>query len=149
MMFRKKTIQDDAKLEIKSEHKLASLTSLSSIFKNHPSEPNPVTAINKPLTEESILMPESDLPKPSTSKAVRLIQEVQKLEERTIKPFVDYNEGRLFYPLLSKIGEVQDNIEYLDSLVTDGILEQKIYEKLIVCPVASVREFGLSGAPSR
>ncbi len=136
MMFRKKTIQDDAKLEVKSEHKLAGLESISSIFKNNSNESDTITfAVNEPIMKKSILMPESDLPKPSTSKTVRLIQEVQKLEDRTIKPFVDYNEGHVFYPLLSKIGEVQDNIEYLDGLVTDGILEQKIHEKLIVCPI--------------
>ncbi len=80
-------------------------------------------------------MSESDLPKPSTSKTVQFIQEVQKLEDKTIKPFVDYNEGRLFYPILSKIEEAKDNITYLDGLVSDGILEQEIYEKLIVCPI--------------
>jgi len=134
-MFRKKTIQDDAKLETKPEHKLTGLDSISSIFKNHSSEPRIDTAIDKSCIEESILVSESDLPKPSTSKTVQLIQEVQKLEDRTIKPFIDYTEGRLFYPILSEIGEVQDNIEYLDGLVTDGILEQKIYEKIIVCPI--------------
>jgi len=134
-MFRKKTIQDDAKLETKPGHKLAGLESISSIFKNHTSEPKTDTTIDKSSIEESILISESDLPKPSTSKTVLLIQEVQKLEDRTIKPFVNYTEGHLFYPILSEIGEVQDNIEYLDGLVTDGILEQKIYEKLIVCPI--------------
>jgi len=86
-------------------------------------------------TKDPLLISELDFPKPSTSKTVRLIQEVQKLEDRTIKPFVDYAEGRLFYPVLSEIGEVKDNVEYLDGLVTDGILEQKLYEKMIVCPI--------------
>ncbi|MEK0320168.1 MAG: hypothetical protein QQN61_03635 [Nitrosopumilus sp.] len=135
MIFRKKIIQDDATLEPKSEQKFTGLMGISSIFRNHSNETNLDTKIDRPLIEGSILMPESDLPQASTSKSIRLIQEVRKLEDRTIKPFVDYNEGRLFYPILSKIGEVQDNIEYLDSLVTDGILEQKIYEKLIVCPI--------------
>ena len=135
MIFRKKIIQDDATLEPKSEQKFTGLMGISSIFRNHSNETNLDTKIDRPLIEGSILMPESDLPKASTSKSIRLIQEVRKLEDRTIKPFVDYNEGRLFYPILSKIGEVQDNTEYLDSLVTDGILEQKIYEKLIVCPI--------------
>ena len=66
---------------------------------------------------------------------MKLIQEVQKLEDKTIKPFVDYNEGRLLYPILSKIGEVQDNVGYLDGLVSDGILEKQVYEKLIVSPI--------------
>ncbi len=134
-MFRKKTNQDNSKLKTKSEHKLAGLGSISSIFKNYSNKPRTDTAVDQSPIVESILTPESDLPKPSTSKSLRLIQEVQKLEDRTIKPFVDYNEGRLFYPVLSKIGEAQDNITYLDGLVIDGILEQKIYEKLIVCPL--------------
>ncbi len=135
MIFRKKITQDNPALETKSVHKLTGLVGISSIFRNHSNENSFDTTVDSALIEESILLPKSDLPKASTSKSVQLIQEVQKLEDRTIKPFVDYNEGRLFYPILSKIGEVQDNIEYLDSLVTDGILEKKIYEKLIVCPI--------------
>jgi len=135
MIFRKKITQDNPALETKSVHKLTGLVGISSIFRNHSNENSFDTTVDSALIEESILLPKSDLPKASTSKSVQLIQEVQKLEDRTIKPFVDYNEGRLFYPLLSKIGEVQDNIEYLDNLVTDGILEKKIYEKLIVCPI--------------
>ena len=99
-MFRKKTIRDDAKLETRPRHKLAGLESISSIFKNHTSEPRTDTTIDKSSIEESILISESDLPKPSTSKTVRLIQEVQKLEDRTIKPFIDFNEDSLFYPIL-------------------------------------------------
>ncbi len=129
MIFRKKITQDNPTLETKSVHKLTGLVGISSIFRNHSNENSFDTPVDIADIEKSILLPKSDLPKASTSKTVRLIQEVQKLEDRTIKPFVDYNEGRLFYPLLSKIGEVQDNIEYLDGLVTDGILEQKIYEK--------------------
>ncbi len=135
MIFRKKITQDNPTLETKSVHTLTGLVGISSIFRNHSNENSLDTPVDRAHIEKSILLPKSDLPKASTSKTVRLIQEVQKLEDRTIKPFVDYNEGRLFYPLLSKIGEVQDNIEYLDGLVTDGILEQKIYEKLIVCPI--------------
>jgi hypothetical protein len=134
-MFRKKTIRDDVQFEAKSESNLSGLSEYASIFRDDSNEPEHDPIVEKSPIEESILMPEADLPTPSTSKTVRLIQEVQKFEDRTIKPFVDYNEGRLFYPLLSKIGEVQDNIGYLDNLVSDGILEKKIYEKLLVCPL--------------
>jgi len=132
-MFRKKTIHDDIALDAKSEHKLTSLGSISSIFKG-----NHNTHVTESEVKSDILEHEfsgTDVLKPSTSKAVKLIQEVQKLEDRTIKPFVDYNEGLLFYPILSKIGEMQDNVACLDDLVSDGILEKKVYEKLIVCPV--------------
>ncbi len=134
-MFRKKTIHDDAQLEIKSEHKLVGFEGVSSVLTSNSKNPKKESLEENSFAAESILTPESDLSEHPTSKTVRLIQEVQKLEDRTIKPFVDYNEGRLFYPVLSKIGETQDNITYLDGLVIDGILEQKIYEKLIVCPL--------------
>jgi len=135
LIFRKKTNPDDPKSDVHSTHKLVGLESVSSIFKKQPGEIKADPIDDASLIEEYLDVTEHDLPNPSPSKSVKLIQEVQKLEDRTIKPFVDYNEGRLFYPILSKVGEVQDNIAYLDALVSDGILEKKIYEKLIVCPL--------------
>ena len=135
MIFRKKTNPDDPELDVNSTHKLAGLESISAIFKKHPGEIKTEPISDASLIEEYLDVTEHDLPNPSPSKSVKLIQEVQKLENRTIKPFVDYNEGKLFYPILSKVGEVQDNVAYLDALVSDGLLEKKIYEKLIVCPL--------------
>lgn len=134
-MFRKKIVSEEGKLESKSEHKIPGLTNISSIFKGSSVEPKNELILDDAVVEQSVPVDEIDLPSPTNNKAVQLIQEVQKLEDRTIKPFVDYNEGRLFYPILSKIGEVQDNISCLDGLVSDGILEKKVYEKLIVCPI--------------
>ena len=133
-MFKKKSMPNDGNLASKTEHKLPGLENISSLFRGNSNESkNEVIVENIPIEES---LPSSDvIPKASNNKAVKLIQEVQKLEDRTIKPFVDYNEGHLFYPILSKIGEVQDNITCLDDLVSDGILEKKVYEKLIVCPV--------------
>jgi len=131
-MFRKKSVPDNGKLGSKIEHKMPGFENISSIFKGNSKNE---LIVEDSLIEEGVSTNETDLPKPSNNKAVQLIQEVQKLEDRTIKPFVDYNEGRLFYPILSKIGEVQDNITCLDDLVADGILEKKVYEKLVVCPI--------------
>lgn len=131
-MFKKKTVSD-VSLDVKSGHKLANFGSISSIFKGNSN--NSVESEPQPSSVEEHVSLEIDVIKPSTNKAVRLIQEVQKLEDRTIKPFVDYNEGLLLYPILSKIDEMQDNVSCLDDLVSDGILEKKVYEKLIVCPV--------------
>jgi len=132
-MFRKKAVSD-VSLEGKSEHKLSSFGGISSIFRNNSNASDIESALPTSVIDEYVSF-EADVVKPSTNKAVKLIQEVQKLDDRTIKPFVDYNEGVLFYPILSKIGEQQDNIACLDDLVSDGILEKKVYEKLIVCPV--------------
>jgi nitrite reductase/ring-hydroxylating ferredoxin subunit len=124
-VFRKKAV-NDVSLDAKSEHKLASFGNITSIFKGNSDS---ASAESDPIIhpDNQYVPLEADVVKPSTNKAVKLIQEVQKLEDRTIKPFVDYNEGVLFYPIL--------NVACLDDLVSDGILEKKVYEKLIVCPV--------------
>ncbi|WP_297592454.1 hypothetical protein [Nitrosopumilus sp.] len=136
-MFGKKFTSHIPKIEKKSSSKLTGLDNLSSIFKSNSNETKSKTVLEEFHEEDHKIVSQIDLPPTSTIKSVQLIQEVQKLNDRTIIPFVDYNEGKLFYPILSKIGEVQDNIEYLDNLVADGILEKKIYEKLIVCPIHS------------
>jgi len=133
-MFRKKSTRDDISLEVKPEPKLSNFGNISSIFKGN-SESSDAESESKVHSINEYVPLDADVIKPSTNKAVKLIQEVQKLEDRTIKPFVDYNEGMLFYPILSKIGEMQDNVTCLDDLVSDGILEKQVYEKLIVCPV--------------
>ncbi|MDX1596386.1 MAG: hypothetical protein R3327_05540 [Nitrosopumilaceae archaeon] len=76
-----------------------------------------------------------DFPNKEQNKTEQLIDEIKKLEKPIIKPFIDFNEGNLFYPILSKIGEVQSNIKLLDSLVEKGVLEKNLYEKLTVCPM--------------
>lgn len=111
----------------KSETKLPSMGGFSSFLKK---EPNETEIDDKPKINY-----ESDIPRPSTSKSVNLIQEVQKLDDKMIKPFIDYTKGHIYYPILSKIGETHDNVSYLDDLVLDGILAKHIYEKLIVCPL--------------
>ncbi len=133
-MFRKKTVPN-SKDELTNEHKIPGFDNISSIFKGKSTALKNELIVENSLIEESLNISDTNIAKPSTNKAVQLIQEVQKREDRTIKPFVDYNEGLLFYPILSKIGESQDNVTCLDDLVSDGILEKKVYEKLIVCPI--------------
>jgi hypothetical protein len=67
-------------------------------------------------------------------KSQHLLLEIEKLPDKTIKPVVDFNENFLFYPILSKIGEAPDNTSFLDDLVTEGVLDKEVYEKLIICP---------------
>jgi len=130
-MFGRKSNSEKSPEKPDSDNKSSGLQNLTSFLKRD-SPPEPIDETPEVSTD---LHFEPDHPKPSNSKSVRLIQEVQKIEDKTIKPFLDYNEGRLFYPILSDIGEDQDNISYLDALVSDGILEKQIYEKLIVCPI--------------
>ena len=134
MIFRKKPAEQPT-FETKSDSKLSGFQSISSIFKGNSEEH--VTESVPEIVAESEFIPELEIPKPSSNKSVRLIQEVQKLKDRTIIPYIDYNEGQLLYPILSEIDESPDNLSYLDGLVSDEILEKEIYEKLIVCPIHS------------
>lgn len=134
MIFRKKSSEQPT-FETKPDSKLSGFQSISSMFKGNSEDP-PTESIPEYIME-SEFVPEIETPKPSSNKSMRLIQEVQKLKDRTIIPFIDYNEGQLLYPILSEIDESQDNLSYLDGLVSDGILEKEIYEKLIVCPIHS------------
>jgi hypothetical protein len=63
-----------------------------------------------------------------------LLLEIEKLPDKAIKPVVDFNENCLFYPILAKIGESPENIDFLDDLVSEGVLNKEVYEKLIICP---------------
>jgi len=99
--------------------------------------PHKISSVENNLDPTSKIKSEPDFPFPSTSKSVSLIQEVQKIPDKTIKPFIDYSESQILYPILSKIDENTDNVVYLDDLVSDGILSKNTYEKLIVCPVHS------------
>ncbi|MFB5627439.1 MAG: hypothetical protein ACE5R5_04510 [Nitrosarchaeum sp.] len=126
----------NASSKSKTDAKLPSFSNIASILKNTSDSNESIK--NIPLSDHknsADVNSEPDLPKPSTSKSVNLIQEVQKLDDKTIKPFINYSEGSIFYPILSKIGESPDNVLYLDDLVSDSILAKHIYEKLIVCPL--------------
>jgi len=81
---------------------------------------------SKPIATESSKM--GDL-------SQRLLLEIEKLPDKTIKPIIDYNDNCLFYPILSTVGKPTDEISYLDDLVTDGTLVKETLEKLIICPV--------------
>lgn len=99
---------------------------------------NPLDVVLKkdpPKTKEDI-SPKQESPStaPSSNKTSQLIEEMQKIDGQMIKPFVDFVEGNLFYPILSKIGLAQDDIAFLDNLVEEDILEKKMFEKLVVCP---------------
>ena len=77
-------------------------------------------------------IPESSI---NGDKSQLLLLEVEKLRDKTIKPVVDFNENCLFYPILSKIGQSPDDIQFLDELAADGTMIKEVFEKLMICPV--------------
>jgi len=93
-------------------------------------EKNSITLAN-PFTDKKF-KPQSSI---KGDKSQLLVLEVEKLDDKTIKPTVDFNESALFYPILSSVGESPDNISYLDELVTEGVFIKQVYEKLIICPI--------------
>ena len=107
------------------------------LFKKSESE-NPSTqdgekhlSINSISKLDKNFVPESSI---KGDKSQVLLWEIEKLPDKTIKPVVDFNESTLFYPVLSRINESPDNIEFLDDLVKEGVLVKKVFEKLIICP---------------
>ena len=53
-----------------------------------------------------------------------------------IEPSIDLTQGHISYPILSQIGEKEDNVEFLENLASPSmdILEKIIYERIAVCP---------------
>lgn len=72
----------------------------------------------------------------STEKIKELVEIVTNSNENAIVPIINFEKNSITYPILAKIGESEENMEYLEKLSSNtiGILEREIYERLIVCP---------------
>ncbi|MFB5634978.1 MAG: hypothetical protein ACE5SV_08980 [Candidatus Nitrosomaritimum aestuariumsis] len=100
-------------------------------------KPEPVaTEISETVKEKNQSLSIDNIPESSVKgdKSQLLLLEVEKLPDKAIKPVVDFNESCLFYPILSKIGEDPENVSFLDDLVSEGVLNKEVFEKLIICP---------------
>ena len=128
-MFGRKSLKSEIKPE--SESKLESLpeSKLEPILQNNSKDIKNIVNSLVPINYESELL------KSSTSRIAGLIQEVLKMDNITISPIFDYSNDQIIYPILSTIGESPNNTMFLDDLVTDGVLDKQIYEKIIVCPL--------------
>ncbi len=92
---------------------------------------------NEPINSdslESLKDPKNLMSSVEVDKSQHLFFEIEKIPEKTIKPIIDFNENSISYPILTKIGKEPNDVQFLDGLVTDGILRKKIHEKLIICP---------------
>lgn len=72
----------------------------------------------------------------STEKIKKLVEIVTNSNENAIEPIINFEKNSITYPILAKIGENEENMEYLEKLSSNniGILEREVYERLIVCP---------------
>ena len=72
----------------------------------------------------------------STEKIKNLVEIVTNSNENAIVPIINFEKNSITYPILAKIGESEENMEFLEKLSSNtiGILEREIYERLIVCP---------------
>ena len=72
----------------------------------------------------------------STEKIKELVEIIANSNENAIVPIIDFEKNSITYPILAKIGESEENMEFLEKLSSNtvGILEREIYERLIVCP---------------
>lgn len=106
------------------------------------SEQNLDSVINE-KSEDATVVPEShsstyldsEILQSSTGRIAILIQEILQIKNLTIEPILDFSNDLTVYPILSRIGESPENTLFLDDLVTDGILDKQLHEKITVCPL--------------
>lgn len=69
-------------------------------------------------------------------KIKKLIEILASSNTDTINPVINFEKNHITYPILAKIGESEENIDYLEKLSSSssGIFDREIYERLIVCP---------------
>ncbi len=128
-MFKKKFPKNEIESTIQKleTNPIKNIRSIGTIFKHETKS----ETVQKPVKH---IEPKVSVEKNPDDK-IQLVHEIQKTEHKQIVPFLDFNAGKVFYPILSKIGQRQDDLEYLDSLVSDGVLEKQIFEKLLTCPI--------------
>ena len=97
--------------------------------------------LSKPVEIEQIHNETVEKPTNVTTDANRnkideLIKTIRTSEEKLIAPVLDLMTGKYVFPLLKKIGESENNVEFLENLTSQSIdvLERTIYEKIAVCP---------------
>jgi len=66
----------------------------------------------------------------------KIIRALATSSENSINPVINFEKNQVSYPILSKIGEDELNIDLLEKLSskTAGVLDKEIYERMVVCP---------------
>ena len=97
--------------------------------------------LSKPLETEQIQNETVEKPtnmsaEVSKNKIDELIKVIKTSEEKLISPTLDLMTGKYVFPLLKKLGEKEDNVEFLENLTSESIdiLERIVYERIAVCP---------------
>lgn len=84
----------------------------------------------KPITQKSQkpISPESE-------KISKLISVIESSPEKMIIPSISMDQGKITYPILTQIGEDNDNLDFLEKLASPNfdILERFVSERLMVC----------------
>jgi len=94
----------------------------------------------KPLVSEQIQNESveklSNIVVTDQNKIDELIKIIKTSDEKLIAPTLDLMTGKYVFPLLEKIGESANNVEFLEKLTSQSIdiLERTVYEKIAVCP---------------
>ena len=73
---------------------------------------------------------------PDTEKISKFIKAIEISKEKKVVPLVDMENGKITYPILTQIGESDDNLDFLEKLASQNfdILERIVHERLVVCP---------------
>jgi len=88
------------------------------------------------IQNETVEKPTNMTTEVSKNKIDELIKVIKTSEEKLIAPTLDLMTGKYVFPLLKKLGENEDNVEFLENLTSESIdiLERIVYERIAVCP---------------
>jgi len=88
------------------------------------------------IQNETVEKPTNMTAEVSKNKIDELIKVIKTSEEKLISPTLDLMTGKYVFPLLKKLGENEDNVEFLENLTSESIdiLERIVYERIAVCP---------------
>jgi len=101
------------------------------------SKVKPADAIPKnPQENVMVEKPTIVTPEVNKNKIDELIKLIKTSEEKLVAPTLDLMTGKYVFPLLKKLGESENNVEFLENLTSPSIdiLEKTVYEKIAVCP---------------
>lgn len=72
----------------------------------------------------------------SDARVRSLIEIVSHQQDHAVYPYINYETNKITFPVLSQIGESEDNIGFLEKLSTESmaVFEKQIFERLLICP---------------
>ncbi len=106
--------------------------------KKEPQVENQTQSTHEPsnTAETFVAKPTKKTISPESEKISKLITAIEGTQEKMVIPIISMDSGKITYPILTEIGESEDNLDFLEKLTSQNfdVLERFVYERLAVCP---------------